>query len=94
MADDVGGAESVRLDEAVVEILGIPTNVLRNGSVVLLGIVVVELEAANVLAVDGHAVNGAVGSGGSSQRGNGAEGSNSLVHVEGRVCGSSEGGVE
>lgn len=85
VADDVGCVERIWGNEAVVEVLSIPANVLRDGAVALLGIVVVKLEATGVNTVDGDTVNSAVSSGGSSQSCDSAEGSNSLVHDD--VCG-------
>jgi hypothetical protein len=48
VADDVGSGEGVGLYKAIVEVLGIPANVLGDLTAVLLGVVVVELEALGV----------------------------------------------
>ena len=82
VADDVGITEGVGLDEAVVEVLGVPADVLWHLAAVLLGVVVVEAEALLEDTVDGDAVDNAVGSGGGSESRDGAEGGNGLVHVD------------
>ena len=80
VADDVGSAKRVWLYEAIVKVLGVPADVLGDWGIVLLGVVVVELEAADVLAINGNTVGGTVGGSSSSQSSDGAEGSNRLVH--------------
>lgn len=81
VADDVGVGEGVGLHEAVVEVLGIPAHVLGDLTAVLLGVVVVELEALGEDTVDGDTGDGTVGGGGGSESRDGAEGGDGLVHV-------------
>lgn len=73
VADDVGVAEGVGLDKAVVKVLGVPANVLSGCLAVLLGVVVVEEETLLELAVDGNTVDSAVGKGASGEGGNGSD---------------------
>lgn len=61
VAVDVGRLVAGAVDEAVVEVLGVPADGLGHLLAVGLGVVVVELEAALVLAVDADAGDGAVG---------------------------------
>ena len=70
VADDVGLAEGVRLNEAIVEILGVPAHVVGGAGLV---VVVVEEEALLVLAVDGDTVDSAVGKGAGSEGGDGSD---------------------
>ena len=89
VADDVGLTEGVGLNEAVVEVLGVPTNVLSRGLAVLVGIVVVEEETLVELAIDGDTVNSAVGKGASGESGNGSD---LGKHVDGLIWDLREGG--
>jgi hypothetical protein len=73
VADDVGLAEGVGLDKTVVEVLGVPADVLRGRLAVLVGVVVVERETLLVLAVDGDTGDNAVGKSASGEGGNGSE---------------------
>ena len=73
VADDVGLTERVGLDKAVVEILGVPTNVLSGGLAVLVGVVVVEEETLLELAIDGDTGDRAVGKDASGEGGNGSD---------------------
>ena len=82
VADDVGLAEGVGLNKTVVEVLGVPTNVLSGCLTVLVGVVVVEGETLLELAVDGDTGNSAVGK---SASGEGGIGSDLGKHVDGLV---------
>lgn len=82
VADDVGSGEGVGLYKAIVEVLGIPANVLGDLTAVLLGVVVVELEALGVDTVDGDTGDSTVGGGRGSKSRDGAEGGDGLVHVD------------
>lgn len=82
VADDVGLTERVGLDKAVVEVLGVPTNVLSGCLTVLDVVVVVEEVTLLELAVDGNTVDGAVGKGANGESG---DGSDLGKHVDGLV---------
>jgi hypothetical protein len=73
VADDIGLTEGVGLNKAVVEVLSIPTDVLRRGLAVLVGVVVVERETLLELSIDGDAGDSAVGKGASGEGGNGSD---------------------
>ena len=80
VADDVGLSVGVWANEAVVQVLGVPANVLGDVTTVLGSIVVVELEARLEDVINGDTSDGTVGSDGSSKSRNGGNGSESLVH--------------
>tara|TARA_R110002003_G_scaffold351_4_gene18899 strand:- start:17550 stop:18959 length:1410 start_codon:yes stop_codon:yes gene_type:complete len=86
VADDVRGAVSIGLDKAIVQVLSVPADVLGDGPIVLLGVVVVELEASGVDTIDGDAIGGAVGGGCGSKSRDGREGGDCLVHLERSGC--------
>jgi hypothetical protein len=82
VADDISGCVRVRGNEAVVEVLGVPAHVLGDFLLVLHGVVVVELVALFKDPVDGYAGDGTVSGDGSGKSRDGAEGGDSLVHVD------------
>ena len=82
VADDVGGVEGVGLDEARVKVLGVPTNVLGGGIVVLLAVVVFEEETLGVDTVDCDTGGETVGRHGSCEGSDSAEGRDHLVHLD------------
>lgn len=73
VADDVGLAEGVGLDEAVVEVLSVPTDVVGHRLLLLVGVVVGAEPTRSVLAIDGNTVDGAVGHGASGEGSNGSD---------------------
>jgi hypothetical protein len=82
VADDVGLREGVGLNKTVVEVLGVPANVVGDLAAALLCVVVVELEAARGDAVNGNTSDGTVGGSSCCESGDSAEGSDSLVHLD------------
>lgn len=73
MADDIGLAESSGGDEAVVEVLSVPTDVVGYGLALAGGVVVVAFPALHELTVNGNTVDGAVGHGANGEGSNGSD---------------------